>query len=148
MEEEHHSRTARERVSTRWVGFGLLLVAVTFAWWLSRDETDPTAPWEEMAAAEEAIVELGPALARMSASVENLQVPDAQARRLFADSVAIVDIAGPRNGEELAAGAVQGSRPALSGPPLSVARQALDLWRGLLGNASLFEYAAFRVVRG
>ncbi|MAF66014.1 MAG: hypothetical protein CMJ84_10220 [Planctomycetes bacterium] len=124
------------------------IAAAALALWRGQARIEPADPWQEMAASEEAIVQLGPALVSLREALGNLRLPDTRARRSFAERIEVVDIDEETEAEVLAVGATRSSLPASPEPARAVAREELDLWRGLLDAVDLFEHASFRVVRG
>jgi hypothetical protein len=100
-------------------------------------------------ASEELILELTPRLGLLSRSALNLALPDEGAREIFAERVAVVDLAAeePRLGRELAASSarVRTWRP---GEREERAAQDLALWRPFLERVHYFEHARFYLKDG
>jgi hypothetical protein len=97
---------------------------------------------------EELILALTPGLSRLSASVENLRFPDADAAAHFADRVSYTDLA-PRPPPASSEDPPGAARAWPVDPTLrSAASRDLDLWRGLFASVAWFENASFAFVRG
>jgi hypothetical protein len=118
------------------------------------DELEPAAAaeaWRALERSEELIHTLEPQLRRLAFAVQNLELPDATSRGLFArEGLQIVDLREDPLGAELhelpSIGVV--ARPVRVGPESSARAADLALWRGLLEQVAFFEHAKFQVVRG
>src|SRR5581483_11654165 len=108
------------------------------------------ATWERLVAAEELVGALDPGLARLGRSLRNLDVPGTDARALFAESVAITDLAagGLGDRERVAAAPMISTRSARIGEPRTVDAAKLELWAPFLGEVEYVTDAKFGVLAG
>lgn len=104
--------------------------------------------WHAMVLAEEQLLGLGPQVAALSVSLQDLALPTAHtADRLFADRVRVVDVAAPGPPHALGASGITRTEWLLAAPT-DVARADLDLWRPLIDSLAFFSHAKFKLVRG
>ncbi|MDP6539759.1 MAG: VCBS repeat-containing protein [Planctomycetota bacterium] len=143
---DHAGNSPTARVVVACLLVAALLLILGLLW--NRDGPENAMPWDELVAAEEAIIELGPALESLGEALENLRLPDPSARGLFAGNVEVVDLAERGEARARPLGALDASYAPARGRARTIPRSELDLWRGFLEGIDLFEHAALRVVRG
>ena len=131
-----------------------LALALLGAFWLSA--TAPVGVWRqrqllaEVNRSEDLIQWLTTKLPALKASAMNLVLPDARAARLFADEVAVVDLAPSesKSSEPLPRRLGEVHKWSVTKRAGAVARAELELWRPLLATVDHFEFAKFYIVRG
>lgn len=105
-----------------------------------------------MVDSEELILTITPELGRLTESLENLELPDHQSRRLFAPQVSFLGVAGGRVPEETLRGssnvALSSRRWTVADAPQTLAPEAIHMWQGLLEEIAFFEHAKFYPIEG
>ncbi|MEE8385795.1 MAG: hypothetical protein V3S01_07750, partial [Dehalococcoidia bacterium] len=105
-----------------------------------------------MVDSEELILTLTPELGRLTESLENLELPDHQSRRLFTPQVSFQGVAeGPAPEETLRGSsniALSSRRWTVAEAPQTLAPEAIRMWQGLLEDVAFFEHAKFYPIEG
>jgi hypothetical protein len=104
----------------------------------------------DMLASEKVLLDITPSFKRtLSRAAMNLALPDAEARKLFADTVTVVDLADaePTPRDRLPTGGISTAAFALAAPR-TVPLAELGLWRPLFDRVAHFEHAKLYPIRG
>lgn len=109
------------------------------------------AAWQRLVVAEELVHALTPALGRLIGSIRNLHLPGHGSRALFADSVAVTDIA-PKglavSGAPLGPAPMVSTRTARMGPRRTEPGETLRLWKAFLDETEYVQDGKLGVLGG
>ncbi|CAN5885606.1 hypothetical protein BH23GEM9_BH23GEM9_00390 [soil metagenome] len=107
------------------------------------------ARWQRMLDTEELLLALTPRMGWLSRSIKNLQLPDHESRRLFADELTVNDLAAGElpKGKVLASLSAEVRTWPVSDEPRTGAPETFRLWTRLLEDAAYWEHAKFYIVR-
>ncbi|RMH23499.1 MAG: VCBS repeat-containing protein, partial [Acidobacteria bacterium] len=108
------------------------------------------AAWDELAASEDLLLELAPALQRLSRSARDLELPDRDAAELFAARVILADLPAGAAGEVRTLPSLATTLRSWQGggEERTVARDELSLWRPLFSAVAYLEQAKLAAVDG
>jgi hypothetical protein len=114
-------------------------------------EVDPElfGRWQRMLDTEELLLALTPRMGWLSRSMKNLQLPDHESRRLFADELTVNDLATgvvPK-GKMLASLSAEVRSWPVSDVRRTGAPESFRLWSRLLEDAAYWDHAKFYIVR-
>ena len=97
---------------------------------------------------EAAIESLRGPIGELNRSIQNLTLPGERARAVFAEHVAVVDLAGPWGSERTILDIDARDSSWALGEPAVQDAVSLALWTGFLDNVDYFESASFYTIRG
>ena len=107
--------------------------------------------WAELVAAEEVLLGLTSTFSRLSASMDNLTLPDGASVGLFAPTVAWNDLDAsgkPKPYHEMPELGIDTRKWPVEGEPRQSSPGELSMWRSLLDDVAYFEHAKFYPIRG
>lgn len=106
----------------------------------SESETETDRRWRRMIVVEEAIYQVGAPLSALAGAVSHRELPGDSTRRVFTDTVLLVDLTIDTQGDW--------PRAIVAGSTTEVPRDELQIWQGLADLTTRWELSELKVVRG